>query len=55
VGQNGQGFRRSQFVLDTSGEEPSVVFRKDMDRQGWALGMPLKEEIKLFVSQWRVR
>ena len=55
VGQNGQGFRRSQFVLDTSGEEPSVVFRKDMDRQGWALGMPLKEEIKLFISQWRVR
>ena len=43
------------LCLDTSGEEPSVVFRKDMDRQGWALGMPLKEEIKLFVSQWRLR
>jgi hypothetical protein len=55
VGQNGQGFRRSQFLIDTGGEEPTVVFRRDLEREGWALGMPLKEEIKMFVSQWRVK
>jgi DNA uptake protein ComE-like DNA-binding protein len=55
VGKNGRGFRRTQFVVDTSGEEPVVIFRKDLARQGWALGTNLREELKQYVQQQRQR
>ncbi|MBT3595092.1 MAG: hypothetical protein HN505_03890 [Verrucomicrobia bacterium] len=55
VGKNGRGFRRTQFVVDTTGEEPVVIFRKDLDRQGWALGQNLREELKQYMQQQRQR
>ena len=55
VGKNGRGFRRTQFVVDTTGEEPVVIYRKDLDRQGWALGQNLREELKQYMQQQRQR
>jgi len=55
VGRHGRGFRRTRFVVDTSGEEPVVIYRKDLDRQGWALGQNLREELRLYVQQQRQR
>lgn len=55
VGKNGRGFRRTQFIVDTSGEEPVVIYRKDLARQGWALGANLREELKQYAQQQRQR
>tara|TARA_B100000497_G_C7522535_1_gene317426 strand:- start:74 stop:274 length:201 start_codon:yes stop_codon:yes gene_type:complete len=55
VGKNGKGFRRTQFVVDTTGEEPVVIYRKDLDRQGWALGQNLRQELNQFMQQQRQR
>ncbi len=55
VGKNGKGFRRTQFVVDTAGEEPVVIYRKDLDRQGWALGQNLRQELNQFMQQQRQR
>ncbi len=38
VGRGGKGYRRTQFVIETSGEEPRIVARKNLPRLGWALG-----------------
>ncbi len=38
VGRGGKGYRRTQFVIATDGEEPRIVSRKDLPRAGWALG-----------------
>lgn len=53
VGKNARGFRRTQFIVDTSGEEPVVIYRKDLKRQGWALGTNLRQELKQYVQQQR--
>ena len=53
VGKTGRGFRRTQFIVDTSGEEPVVIYRKDLARQGWALGSNLREELKQYMQQQR--
>ena len=55
VGKNGKGFRRTQFVVDTTGEEPVVIYRKDLDRQGWALGQNLRQELNQVMQQQRQR
>jgi len=55
VGKNARGFRRTQFIVDTSGDEPVVIYRKDLARQGWALGTNLREELKQYVQQQRQR
>ncbi len=55
VGKNGRGYRRTRFVVDTTGEEPVVIYRKDLDRQGWALGQNLREELKQLMQQQRQR
>ena len=38
VGRGGKGYRRTQFVVETSGQEPTIVARKNLPRLGWALG-----------------
>jgi type II secretory pathway component PulK len=38
VGRGSKGYRRTQFVVDTSGQEPTIVARKNLPRLGWALG-----------------
>lgn len=38
VGENGRGYRRTLFVIDGSNGTPQVVYRRNMDGLGWALG-----------------
>jgi type II secretory pathway component PulK len=38
VGRGGKGYRRTQFIVETSGQEPTIVARKNLPRLGWALG-----------------
>jgi type II secretory pathway component PulK len=45
VGHLGRGFRRVQFIFDASGDEPIVVYRKDLTRLGWPLGAEVREEL----------
>ena len=46
VGHHGLGLRRVQFVFDTSGEEPKVLYRRDLSRLGWPLPAELRRELK---------
>ncbi len=47
VGRLGRGYRRAQVVLDVSGEEPEIVYRKDLSGAGWALGGDTMQELAL--------
>ena len=38
VGPFGRGYRRVEFVFDTSEGTPIILYRRDMSRLGWALG-----------------
>ncbi|MDB4665116.1 general secretion pathway protein GspK [Verrucomicrobia bacterium] len=51
VGRQGKGFRRTQFVVDMTGEEPLIVHRKDLERRGWALGQSLREQLNYDFQQ----
>jgi len=44
VGHMGRGFRRTMFVFDTSGDEPTVVYRRDLSRLGWPLGAEVRRQ-----------
>ena len=50
VGENGRGFRRTWFVVDMSGEEPAVLYRRDRTRLGWPLGSGIREDLA-FMNQ----
>jgi type II secretory pathway component PulK len=39
VGRHGRGYRRSQMVFDISEDAPKIVYRREMSRSGWALGV----------------
>ncbi len=39
----GRGYRRTSFVIDTSGDTPTVVYRRDLGRLGWALGSEIRQ------------
>lgn len=45
VGHFNRGYRRTQFVLDTSDGEPKVIYRRNMNRLGWALGPVVRERL----------
>lgn len=45
VGHAGKGYRRVQFVIDISGSEPAIRYRRDMTRFGWALGQTIRNEL----------
>ncbi|MDF3130477.1 type II secretion system protein GspK [Kiritimatiellaeota bacterium B1221] len=45
VGRRGKGFRRSLFVIDDSGENPQIIYRRDIHGFGWALGKDLYREL----------
>ena len=47
VGQHGRGYRRALFVIDFSGETAQVVYRKDLDALGWALGLEVYEQLAM--------
>ena len=38
LGKNMRGYRRSIIVFDISEELPKIVYRREMTREGWALG-----------------
>jgi DNA uptake protein ComE-like DNA-binding protein len=38
VGPFGRGYRRVKFIFDTSGGTPTILYRQDLSRLGWALG-----------------
>ncbi len=45
VGPNGRGFRREVLVIDTSGDSPIVVYRRDRTRLGWPLTTDLRKQL----------
>lgn len=45
VGQHGRGFCRNVLILDTSGDELVVRYRRDITRLGWPLGSVIREEL----------
>ncbi len=45
VGHNGRGYRRVQFVFDTSSGVPVVVHRQDLSNLGWALGKQVRTDL----------
>jgi hypothetical protein len=45
VGHNGRGYRRVQFVFDTSSGVPVVVHRQDLSNLGWALGKQVRNNL----------
>jgi len=47
VGQNGRGYQRSLFVVDLADGTPRTIYRRDMNAEGWALGVALHREIAL--------
>ncbi len=47
VGQNGSGFRRTRFVIDTSSGAPVVVYRRELSHLGWALGRYGRQSLAL--------
>ena len=46
VGEEGRGFQRELLVFDTTGDEPSVVYRRDLSRCGWPLGVEIRRELE---------
>ncbi len=47
VGPNGRGYRRELLLIDTSGDSPKVIFRRDRSRLGWPLTSELRNELLL--------
>ena len=45
LGRNMRGYRRSRIVFDISEDPPKVLHRRDMTREGWALGTEIRREI----------
>lgn len=45
VGANGRGYRRTQMVFDISEGSPKIVYRREMSRSGWALGVSTREAL----------
>jgi type II secretory pathway component PulK len=43
LGPYGRGYRRTQFVFDTSQGDPKIVYRRDRSRLGWALGTETRQ------------
>ncbi|MBN1676051.1 MAG: general secretion pathway protein GspK [Kiritimatiellae bacterium] len=47
VGRHARGYRRALLVVDFTGEAPVVVYRKDLNAAGWALGPAVYEQLAL--------
>lgn len=45
LGKNMKGYRRSIIVFDISEELPKILYRREMTREGWALGSEIRREI----------
>jgi type II secretory pathway component PulK len=47
VGRHGRGYRRTQFVMDISGESPAIVYRRNLASLGWALGLEAQQALAM--------
>lgn len=45
VGRNGRGYRRTRFVIDTSAGTPRIVYRRNLNALGWALGSEVRDSL----------
>jgi DNA uptake protein ComE-like DNA-binding protein len=45
VGRAGRGYRRVQFILDTSTGTPRIVYRRNLQKLGWALGPQIRDTV----------
>lgn len=43
LGPNGRGYRRVQFIFDTSSGTPQIIYRRDLTHLGWALGKDVRQ------------
>jgi type II secretory pathway component PulK len=43
VGPYGRGYRRMRYVIDMSEGTPRIVYRQDLSRLGWAMGLEQRE------------
>lgn len=44
VGRHGRGYRRARVIIDSTGDLPQVVYRRDLSPLGWALGSEVREQ-----------
>ncbi|MDX9755290.1 MAG: type II secretion system protein GspK [bacterium] len=51
VRQDSKGYRRSWFVIDTSGEEPVIRYRMDFTGFGWALPEEVRTSLTMAQAQ----
>lgn len=51
VGRNGRGYRRTKMVFDISEGTPKIVYRREMSRAGWALGVETRQALLEYVRQ----
>ena len=45
VGRLGRGYRRTRFVYDVSQGDSKMIYRRDLNRFGWALGIEARERM----------
>lgn len=43
---NGRAFRRVRIVVDTSGDAPQIVYRRDLTEQGWPMDPQILESLR---------
>ena len=51
VGRNGRGYRRTRMVFDISEDAPKIVYRREMSRSGWALGVSTRQALAEYVRE----
>jgi DNA uptake protein ComE-like DNA-binding protein len=47
VGRHGRGYRRMQLVIDVSGDEPGIIYRRNLSPLGWALGQETQQTLAM--------
>ena len=47
VGRHGRGYRRTQFILDSSTGTPRIIYRRNLAPLGWALGEETRQMLAL--------
>jgi len=51
LGEFGRGYRRVKFIFDTSNGTPTIIYRQDLSRLGWALGDQTRQALLAQESQ----
>ena len=46
LGRKGRGMQRDQYVIDMSTGTPKVVYRRNLNRMGWPLGVVIRQDIQ---------